>query len=422
MSRKLSLAAILLLIPMMLFAQGAKELDADEKVVRILSVSEDNGSYMVSAQTEEGIEEVYIIGDDTEVTGIDPAELKANDYIAVKDKGMMTMSIPPQLPALSVRYVTPLVASGLIPVHFDVLSHPEVIVQVAEVDPEDIYSAFSYSYGYLSMEGLKAQDIYPEGGYFARGIIDAGALGDSLMTFEEMDAALSSYIQDHIQKGLPVRYEKVTTTREAIDSLESPSTDGDRFAYAYGYFSVMNLMYSGLPVNAPEFADGALTSLYGAAPLFTEEEMNSYIDEYIIQLQAEYDALIAEMAEENLARAETFLEDNAAKEGVQVLSDAVQIEFTLDDTASDAHPAADSNVNVDYTLRDMDGNVLDQGEGIEFNLQNLIPGFAEAALEMTPGDSLTAYIHPSAGYGENGTGTIEPNTLLIFDITLNEIL
>ena len=70
---------------------------------------------------------------------------------------------------------------------------------------------------------------------------------------------------------------------------------------------------------------------------------------------------------------------------------------------------------------DMDGTVMDQGDGVSFSLSSLIPGFTYAVEAMNVGDSVRAYIPPELGYGEMGTQTIEPNSLLIFDITLNSI-
>ena len=124
---------------------------------------------------------------------------------------------------------------------------------------------------------------------------------------------------------------------------------------------------------------------------------------------------------DNLAAAESFLADNAAREGIITLDSGLQLEYTYDDKSDSARPAEDSIVVVDYTLTLMDGTVMDQGEDVEFSLQNLIPGFSEAVMQMNVGDSVRAYVHPSLGYGENGTPTIQPNSLLIFDITLDSI-
>lgn len=425
MFRKLSIFLLILaMIPGLAFSQGAKEIADGEEIAKVISVSQsDDGVWMIDAQAEDGTEKVYIVGSDTEVEGLPVQQLSAGDFIAVKGTGISTMSLPPQLPTLSVRYITPLVQTGTIEADFAPLSHPGLIIQIAEVDADDLKSAFSYSYGYLCMEALKAEDVYPNGGYFARGILDAGDTSkEPLISIEEMNTVLTDYIANHIQKGLPVRYGDVVSTREAVEALGAPASADEEFAYAYGYFTTLNLFYSGVPISVPEFADGTITSLYGASQLFTAEEMQGYVNSYIQQLQQEYQEYVAELAADNLAKAEAFLADNAAREGIITLESGVQIEFINDSQEEGAVPAEDSDVVVDYKLTDMDGNVMDQGEGVEFNLQSLIPGFSQAVLQMTVGDSIKAYIPPALGYGESGTGSIEPNSLLIFDITLDEVL
>ena len=41
---------------------------------------------------------------------------------------------------------------------------------------------------------------------------------------------------------------------------------------------------------------------------------------------------------------------------------------------------------------------------------------------MKVGGEAIAYVHPSLGYGESGAGSVEPNSLLIFDIQLHGIV
>ena len=47
--------------------------------------------------------------------------------------------------------------------------------------------------------------------------------------------------------------------------------------------------------------------------------------------------------------------------------------------------------------------------------------FVEAVTNMNVGQEAMVYIHPSYGYGETGTSSIEPNSLLIFRINLKSI-
>ena len=425
--RKIRLIALLLMFAASLFsvsAEGVRERDADETLVKVLSVTADSdGVYRIDALKEDGNEVVYIAGEDCQSSY--PIEMiKADDYLLVKGNGIMTMSLPPQSPAVSIRYVTPAVINGLIPADFTTpRKYPGLVVDIAEVNEEDLTSRFSFSYGYLSGTGLEASSLYPHAGYFARGIIDAGSADETepLIPTADMNTAIEEYIAQYIQSGIITDHGDVYATLDEIMALEAPEDLVDRFAYAYGYFSFLNLLYNGIEVYAPEFAEGSLTAFYGAVSPYTEEEMNAHVQEYIAKLQKEYNAWLAEIAASNLEKAENYLADNAAREGVITTESGLQLEFTYDDTTTTAKPSADSIVVVDYTLTLMDGTVADQGEGAEFSLSNLIPGFSEAVMQMTAGDSVRAYVHPSLGYGENGTPTIEPNSLLIFDITLNEI-
>lgn len=274
------------------------------------------------------------------------------------------------------------------------------------------------------MKALMLQNLYPRAGYFARGVIDASLIQEKtpLLEVDEMSSSLDSFITNVYGAGEPTDYGDVITTEEEILALPYPETLEDKFAYSYGYFTVLNLMYGGVEIIGPDFAAGVLAAIYDAEPLFTEEEMNAYLDKYISEMQAEYEAYLQELAESNKKEAEAYLEDNKAREGVIALDSGVQLEFILDDTTEGASPAADDTVNVNYTLTLMNGNVMDQGENVDFNLQSLIPGFTEAVMHMTVGDTVRAYIPPELGYGETGTPTIEPNSLLIFEITLNSIV
>ena len=41
---------------------------------------------------------------------------------------------------------------------------------------------------------------------------------------------------------------------------------------------------------------------------------------------------------------------------------------------------------------------------------------------MPLGSHYIFYIHPDLGYGENGAGTIEPNSLLVFEVETYSIV
>ena len=425
MKKVLTAIAVLFFSGALLFAQGVDELQSDESLVKVTSVTVDEqGNYRITSMRPDGETVIYIASESTTESVPSLSEIADGDYIAVKDSGIMTMSLPPQIPAVAIRDVTEAVEAGLIAFEPAVpAALPGVMIAIGNVERENLDSAFAYSYGYLSMKGLMTQNLYPRGGYFARGVLDAGEIGTTspLLTNEEMSSALNEFMTDVYNAGLPTDYGEVIADEESIRALEKPESLEDRFGYAYGYFTILNILYGGIDVQAAEFAAGVLTALYSADPVFTEEEMNGFIEAYIEKLNAEYRAWLEELAATNLAEAETFLEDNAARPEVTVLPSGVQIEFMYDDTTESATPADTDTVTVDYTLTLIDGTVMDQGEDVTFSLSSLIPGFTEAVKAMTVGDTIRAYIHPDMGYGAGGTQTIEPNSLLIFDITLDSI-
>ncbi len=425
MKRFLSAIAILIFSSVFLFAQGIEEIQSDETVVKVTGVTVDSqGVYMIDSLRADGERVIYTAAEGETVSDRPLSEIADGDYLAVRDTGIMTMSLPPQMPAASIRDVTAAVKAGLIefgPAAPAAL--PGIEIAIGNVDPDNLDSAFSYSYGYLSMKALIAQNLYPRGGYFARGVIDAAAIGEvtPLITTDEMSSVLNEFMTNVYNAGLPTDYGEVIADEESIMALGKPESLEDRFGYAYGYFTNINLMYGGVVVEARDFAAGLLAALYGAEPVFTEEEMNGYIEAYIQKLADDYRAWLDEISAENLAEAEAFLSDNAEREGVTVLPSGVQIEFMYDDQTEGASPVDTDSVTVDYTLSLIDGTVMDQGTDVTFSLSSLIPGFTEAVKCMTVGDSIRAYIPPELGYGANGTQTIEPNSLLIFDITLDSI-
>ena len=422
MRKILAFTAVLLFSGILLFSEGVQEQQSDETLVKVTAVSVDEqGNYKIDTLREDGSRVIYIASPETTESEIAFSDIADGDYLLVKDSGIMTMSLPPQMPLTALRDVTEAVNAGLITFNQTAQENlPAVEIAIGNVSREDLDAAFSYSYGYLSMKGLMTQNMYPRGGYFARGVLDASEIGSTepLLTPEEMSSSLDEFMVNVYNAGLPTDYGEVIADEEGIRALGRPESLEDRFGYSYGYFTIINLLYGGVEVKAPEFAAGLLTALYGAEPLFTDEEMNSFIEAYIQKLQEEYVAWLEELAAANLQAAETYLADNAERDGVITLPSGVQIEFIHEDTTEGAVPTEADTVTVDYTLSLIDGSVMDQGSGVQFALSSLIPGFTEAVKNMSVGDTIRAYIPPELGYGEYGTQTIAPNSLLIFDITL----
>lgn len=86
-------------------------------------------------------------------------------------------------------------------------------------------------------------------------------------------------------------------------------------------------------------------------------------------------------------------------------------------------PGATDMVKVNYTGKLIDGTVFDSNEGqppVEFELNRVIPGWAEALQKMKKGEKATIIIPSEMGYGPRGTpgGPIPPYATLVFDVEL----
>ncbi len=79
------------------------------------------------------------------------------------------------------------------------------------------------------------------------------------------------------------------------------------------------------------------------------------------------------------------------------------------------------SVTVFYTGKFMDGEIFDtnvKGEPFTNVVGNgmVIPGWDSGLMAIKKGDKATFFIPSGLAYGENGTGLIPPNSILIFDI------
>lgn len=96
------------------------------------------------------------------------------------------------------------------------------------------------------------------------------------------------------------------------------------------------------------------------------------------------------------------------------------------DTSDDLKPLDNSTLKVKYLLTDIKGDTLDSSYSLTDSLFtckpcNMITGFWTATTSMHQGDSVTAIIPYTSGYGVTGSGSVLPYSTLIFQIKLVEI-
>lgn len=129
----------------------------------------------------------------------------------------------------------------------------------------------------------------------------------------------------------------------------------------------------------------------------------------------------AELAKKNLEDGEKFLAENKSKDGVKVTESGLQYKVIKQGDGETAKKG--DTVTVTYKGTTIDGKVFDeQREGVDFPLDNMIPGWIEGIELMNAGSEYEFYIPSKLAYGEAGAGdAIAPNSVLIFNVTLKAV-
>ena len=206
-------------------------------------------------------------------------------------------------------------------------------------------------------------------------------------------------------------------------TLEVPQTLDERFSYTYGYMLMDSALREISTLDVPYFLKGAVDAAIRESELLSREERNSTLYEFQDKLIEEAGERIRELKEKNLKDAESFLAVNGQREQVFTTDSGLQYEIL--EQGEGQLIEADDVVKVNYKLTYLDGREGESsvsGVPSTFTISKLVPGFREGLLLMNVGSTYRFYVHPSLGYGEQGSTRIEPNTLLIFDVELVDVV
>ncbi len=161
--------------------------------------------------------------------------------------------------------------------------------------------------------------------------------------------------------------------------------------------------------------------------------------EYFMQDSVNFDVLskTRDAFREQLMNARERMSQGIAREGRAYVDSVKAADPAVATTASglsykveaagdeSVKPESTSTVRVKYTGYHTNGTVFDtSGDNtVDFNLQQVIPGFTEGLQLIGKGGKVRLYIPGNLAYGPQGNpqGGIEPNETLIFDIDLVDV-
>lgn len=206
--------------------------------------------------------------------------------------------------------------------------------------------------------------------------------------------------------------------------VSSNSDDLAKVGYGFGYMMGDGNKDTANDLNLDAYFQGFRDAYLGNKPAMNEDEIKKVLINYQKRKEAEYAKQLEQTAKNNLAKGNQYLADNAKKTGVITTKSGLQYKIIKQGTGK--KPALKDTVKVHYEGKLIDGTVFDssykRGEPTDLSLDSVIDGWKEGIGLMNVGSKYQLFIPAKLGYGESGMSDIEPNSVLIFDVELLDIV
>ena len=232
------------------------------------------------------------------------------------------------------------------------------------------------------------------------------------MTIRILSAALATTLLSACSQGQKGRVEL--------------STEMDSVSYAIGVDIGNNFKRSELgDVNVDAIAMG-MTDALDSAMMMDEATLETVIQGYMAKVQEKRQAAEQAKGEANKAAGAAYLAENGKRKGVTTTASGLQYEVMTLGTG--AKPLASDRVKVHYVGTLLDGTEFDssvkRGQPATFGLNQVIRGWTEGLQLMPVGSKFKFHIPGDLAYGPSGGpgGSIPPNSVLVFEVELLEIV
>lgn len=207
--------------------------------------------------------------------------------------------------------------------------------------------------------------------------------------------------------------------------ITTSSSSSEQAGYSFGYLMGRTNAESMKDLNLEAFIQGLREAAQGKEASLTDEEMARVLTQYKKQAEAQQLIELRKQAEENSKIGTAFLAENAKKVGMQTTASGLQYQVLKAGTGKT--PKVSSKVKVDYEGRLIDGTIFDSSiarqQPAEFQVNQVIQGWTEGLQLMKEGAKYRFFIPANLAYGQIGSGDIiEPNSTLIFDVELLQVL
>ena len=309
-----------------------------------------------------------------------------------------------------------------------IIEPKEEVISFSPIDTSDLFSLFNYAYGLKTLDDIKSENISLNAKYFARAVIDASFSPiPVLVESGKIQSTIDQYVLNYYYEGktfLPgERPESITE----LLTLDKPSTLEEAFSYAYTFSIIRELIDGEVDILPEPFIIGGLDSLMESERLLDIEGEQNAINAYITYLNEEYLKEIEKKGETNSDRAKAFLEENGKRDGVVVLDNGIELMILDEDDKLGDHPTQYDTVLVDYNMYVMDYDteeleIIDADYYAELRLMEIYTALQSSIVALRVGQAGRTWVPPEMLYGERNIEGIEPNSIIVYDIALHDIL
>ena len=178
-------------------------------------------------------------------------------------------------------------------------------------------------------------------------------------------------------------------------------------------------------LNIDDFAQAVKDVISGTPLKVNNAEAQSLVQAFFQEQEGKQRAAAAEAGKVAKAAGESFLAENAKKEGVVVLPSGLQYQVLKEGNGK--KPSATDQVKCHYEGTLIDGTIFDssyqRNEPATFGLNQVIAGWTEGVQLMSEGAKYRFFIPYNLAYGERGAGAqTPPFAALVFDVELLKVL
>lgn len=226
------------------------------------------------------------------------------------------------------------------------------------------------------------------------------------------------------------QYPKKVDIDQFIRGMQSTvNSDSAKFSYEFGAAIGSNMKQQieqmgkqGIEMNKEEILSALFATLKEDSTLLSraqaEEVFRNGMQAIQLKKQKEEAEKLANTpeAKKNKADGEAFLAKKAKEAGVQKTASGLLYKVVKEGKGE--KPVENDKVTVSYKGTLIDGTQFDASEKVAMFVGQLVPGFNEALMLMTPGSKYEVYIPAELAYGTNPNPRIPVNSTLIFEIEL----